>query len=79
MPRLQHPASEQTVVDVPEERAEVLRDRGYNDVDSSDDSAGDGTPNVSDTKDVWVEYAQTQGYDPEEGLTKDELIDRYRG
>lgn len=37
----------------------------------------DETPNVSDTKDVWVDYAKTQGYDEDEGLTKQELIDQY--
>lgn len=36
-----------------------------------------GKPNVSDTKGDWVDYAKTQGYDEDEGLTKDELIERY--
>lgn len=35
-------------------------------------------PNQSDTKDEWVSYAQEEhGYDPDEGLTKQELIDEY--
>lgn len=34
-------------------------------------------PNVSDVKSDWVDYAKKQGYDPDEGLTKQELIDRY--
>lgn len=34
-------------------------------------------PNVSDLKDVWVDYAKTRGYDEDEGLTKDELVERY--
>ena len=34
-------------------------------------------PNVSDRKSDWVDYAVTRGYDPDEGLTKDELIERY--
>lgn len=37
----------------------------------------DPTPNVSDSKADWVAYATTQGYDDTEGLTKDELIERY--
>lgn len=34
-------------------------------------------PNVSDKKGKWVAYAKTQGYDPAEGLTKQQLIDEY--
>lgn len=34
-------------------------------------------PNQSDTKDVWVAYAITQGYDEDEGLTKAQLIAEY--
>lgn len=37
----------------------------------------DEKPAQSDRKDVWVAYAITQGYDDAEGLTKDELIERY--
>lgn len=37
----------------------------------------DDKPNQSDTKGEWVDYAKTRGYDEDEGLTKDELIERY--
>lgn len=40
-------------------------------------SAVDGPPAQSAVKDEWVTYAQTQGYDPDEGATKQQLIDRY--
>lgn len=34
-------------------------------------------PNRSATKDDWVTYAETRGYDRSEDATKDELIERY--
>lgn len=34
-------------------------------------------PAQSDLKSDWVTFAKSQGYDEAEGLTKDELIERY--
>lgn len=39
--------------------------------------AGDDVPAKSASKGDWVAYAASQGYDESEGLTKDELIERY--
>lgn len=49
------------------------------DVDATpaEKAGGSEQPNVSDNKSAWVDYAETQGYDADEGLTKDELIERY--
>lgn len=38
---------------------------------------GDDRPTASATKADWVAYATTQGYDESEGLTKDQLVERY--
>lgn len=43
----------------------------------SDDS--DSAPAKTASKGDWVAYAAEQGYDESEGLTKDELIERYGG
>lgn len=70
--RLRHPDS-QTVVEVSESRAEVLKGRGYTVEDVTD------VPNVSDKKSAWVDYAVGRGLDRNEAeeLTKDELVERY--
>lgn len=34
-------------------------------------------PSKTASKGEWVEYARTKGYDPEEGLTTKELIEKY--
>lgn len=39
--------------------------------------AGGSRPADDDRKAVWIEHAIAQGYDPDEGLTKAELIERY--
>lgn len=73
---LYHPGG--TQVEVTEARAETLRSRGYTD---SPTTAGDDTPNVSDKKQAWIDYAVTQGLDEDEAssLTKDELVERFGG
>lgn len=65
MPRLHHPDLDVTI-DVDENRARNRRASGWVDVVER--------PNVSDPKDDWVAYAETQGVDPD-GLTKADLID----
>lgn len=42
--------------------------------DTADES---GAPAKNASKGDWVAYAAEQGYDESEGLTKDELIERY--
>lgn len=46
---------------------------------SSEDEGDKGAevPAKSADKPTWVDYAKTQGYDESEGLTKDQLIERY--
>lgn len=46
-------------------------------VDTTDEVETAEAPNQSATKDEWVTYAETQGYDTSEGLNKDDLIERY--
>lgn len=66
MPRLTHPDLDGVVIDVDDNKARNRRKAGW--VDHVE------RPSESDTKDVWVAYAQTQSVDPD-GLTKAELID----
>jgi hypothetical protein len=50
--------------------------------EAADESEGEGdegaeVPAKSASKGDWEAYAASQGYDAEEGLTKDQLIERY--
>lgn len=66
MPEMTHPDLDGVTIVVDDRRAANRREAGWVDVIDR--------PNVSDTKDVWVAYAATQGVDVD-GLTKAELID----
>lgn len=50
-------------------------------VEGGQEQAPEAVPNRSDTKDVWVDYAVTQGADRDEAesATKDQLVDEYGG
>ena len=67
MPRLTHPDLPGRAIDVDEAKARNRRKSGWVD-------AVVERPNVSDTKDVWVDYARTKGVDVD-GKTKQQLID----
>lgn len=45
--------------------------------DSEPAEESEARPAVSASKGEWVAFAKTQDYDESEGLTKDELIERY--
>lgn len=75
MPKLQHPTSTETVVDVPARRAEVLRSRGYINIGESPSDV----PAQSAPKGEWVDYAVAQGADRDEAddMTKADLVEQY--
>lgn len=80
MPRLKHPNAD-VLVDVTDERARFLVDeRGYVDLtgeivaEEKAEDAPSEAPNKSAKRDEWDAYARSQGIDPDEHKTKDDLI-----
>lgn len=59
------------IIDVTDERAQFLTRQGY--------AATHETPNSSDPKSVWVEFAVTHGADlaEAEAMTKTDLVEQY--
>lgn len=75
MPKLKRPDGR--IVSVSEKGVEALRARGYTDPDGTAAPAADGdeAPAKSATRQEWDDYARTQGVDPGEYSSKDDLID----
>lgn len=71
MPRMYHPDLD-AYIDATERQAPNRRASGWIDVDWVDVVE---KPNVSDPKADWVEWAEAQGIENPEELTKQQLVD----